>query len=376
MSKKQDTVWEAQPHTLAKVAILRSYLEKWFAILGRTFAAKDLWYIDGFAGPGEYQGGQDGSPKAAIEAATRALRGTGGQWKAEKIRCVFVEEDAARFTNLKTWLDRSQSDRRVQTRAMNSTFVEAFTKLKHEAENPFQESTPVFAFIDPFGATDVPFTRVRELLSRPKAELLMNLDSDGIDRIYRAGKHADHERLLTEIFDGTEWRSLDGITRTSERVQAILALYKTKLRAIPGVRYVFSFEMQSRNSSINYHLVFASQHSLGLEKMKESMKQLDQDGSYRFCDENVGQARLFRFDDLYTHARSMLQTFQGTVVEFSEVNDYALLQSPFVNAKGMLKDLESRGFIEVIADGPRRKGTYPDDRLKLRIRFREGVPNG
>lgn len=376
MSKKQDTIWDAPPHTLAKVAILRSYLEKWFTILGMTFAGKDLWYIDGFAGPGEYQGGHDGSPKAAMEAAARTLSVAGPRWKAGKIRCIFVEEDAARFANLKGWLDRSPGDRRVQSRAVNSTYVEALAELRREPATPFQSNTPLFAFIDPFGATDVPFAAVRELLSRPKAELLMNLDSDGIDRIYKAGKYADHARLLTEIFDGTEWRSLDGITRTSERVQAILRLYKNKLRALPGVRYVFSFEMQSSNHSINYHLVFASQHSLGLEKMKESMRQLDQDGSYRFCDENIGQARLFRFDDLYTHARSMLETFRGRVVEFSEVNDYALTQSPFVNAKGMLKELESRGLIDVIADGRRRKGTYPDDKLKLSIRFPEVIPNG
>lgn len=376
MSKKQDTVWDAQPHTLAKVAILRSYLEKWFGILGRTFAGKDLWYIDGFAGPGEYREGHDGSPKAAIEAAARALSAAGSHWKAGSIRCIFVEEDAARFANLQGWLDRSPRDDRVWSRAINSTFVEALAELKRDTANPLQGYAPVFAFIDPFGATDVPFTAVRELLSRPKAELLMNLDSDGIDRIYRAGKHADHERLLAEIFGGREWHALDGITRTNERVQAILTLYKTKLRALPGVRYVFSFEMQSSTRSINYHLVFASQHSLGLEKMKESMKQLDQDGSYRFCDESVGQERLFRFDDLHTHALSMFEALQGTVVEFSEVNDYALTESPFVNAKGMLKELEGKGLIDVIADGPRRKGTYPDDRLKLSIRFREAKRNG
>jgi three-Cys-motif partner protein len=161
MSKKQDTIWEAQPHTLAKVAILRSYLEKWFSVLGSTFAGKDLWYIDGFAGPGEYAGGHDGSPKAAIESATLALNAARASWKAGKIRCIFVEEDAARFAHLKGWLDRSQPHTRVLSRPINSTFVDALTKLKREPANPFQHSTPLFAFIDPFGAKDVPFTAIR-----------------------------------------------------------------------------------------------------------------------------------------------------------------------------------------------------------------------
>lgn len=70
MSKKQDTVWSARPHTLAKIAILSSYLEKWFSILGYSFSGKNLWYVDGFAGSGEYGEGQDGSPIAAMKAAS------------------------------------------------------------------------------------------------------------------------------------------------------------------------------------------------------------------------------------------------------------------------------------------------------------------
>jgi hypothetical protein len=133
--------------------------------------------------------------------------------------------------------------------------------------------------------------------------------------------------------------------------------------------------MQSTANSIDYHLVFASQHSRGLEKMKESMKQLDQDGSYRFCDENVGQGRLFKFDAPADHAMTMAKVFRGRTVSYIDVNDYALNESPFVNAKAMLKELELRGLIEVGASGPRRKNTYPDS-LTLEIRFHEEIPNG
>jgi hypothetical protein len=48
------TIWEATPHTIAKIAILKAYLVAWFQILGITMQGKDLTYIDGFAGPGKY----------------------------------------------------------------------------------------------------------------------------------------------------------------------------------------------------------------------------------------------------------------------------------------------------------------------------------
>src|SRR5882762_9188635 len=100
MSAKQSTVWEAEPHTIAKIAMLRSYLHLWFAILGARFPGKDLWYIDGFAGPGEYTNYPQGSPIAALAAAEAARAKVDSRWVARDIRCLFIEEDRARFEHL------------------------------------------------------------------------------------------------------------------------------------------------------------------------------------------------------------------------------------------------------------------------------------
>lgn len=55
MSVKLPTVWKAPQHTIAKIEMLGSYLSTWFSILGAWFSGQDIWYIDGFAGPGEYK---------------------------------------------------------------------------------------------------------------------------------------------------------------------------------------------------------------------------------------------------------------------------------------------------------------------------------
>lgn len=52
-------IWELKPHTKAKHDILRRYLQAWFAIMGQTYPR--IVYIDGFAGPGEYDRGEEGS---------------------------------------------------------------------------------------------------------------------------------------------------------------------------------------------------------------------------------------------------------------------------------------------------------------------------
>ena len=54
-------------HTAAKHDILRFHLKAWFPILGQAFPQSSLQYIDGFCGPGEYEGGEDGSPILALK---------------------------------------------------------------------------------------------------------------------------------------------------------------------------------------------------------------------------------------------------------------------------------------------------------------------
>ena len=62
-----ETVWNLEPHTAKKHKILRRYFEAWLPILATTQGR--LLYIDGFAGPGEYQNGAPGSPLVILNAA-------------------------------------------------------------------------------------------------------------------------------------------------------------------------------------------------------------------------------------------------------------------------------------------------------------------
>jgi three-Cys-motif partner protein len=57
-------------------------------------------YIDGFAGPGQYSLGEDGSPIVVLKAArdhTYPIR--------SELVCIFVEDDPQRCTHLKNLLD-------------------------------------------------------------------------------------------------------------------------------------------------------------------------------------------------------------------------------------------------------------------------------
>src|SRR4051795_4199773 len=89
------------PHTAAKHLLLKRYLDRWFPILGRFH--KSINYIDGFAGPGEYQGGEVGSPQMAIEAA-KAHVDQGTLDPEVQIHFSFVEADPDAAENLEARL--------------------------------------------------------------------------------------------------------------------------------------------------------------------------------------------------------------------------------------------------------------------------------
>lgn len=372
-AKIKSVLWDAPQHTLAKISILQAYLSRWFVIFGRSKSRQNLWYIDGFAGPGEYTNSPTGSPVAAITSASEALQNVGNQWMAGDIHCVFIEENVERFTHLKNKLAATDTPKQLHLHFFNSTFVDGLSALRKQEHNPFSPSSPLFAFVDPFGATGIPFSDIKDLLSRESSEVLINFDSDGIGRIFLAEDAANHEEILNEIFGDDSWKIELAKHRVShELYRGVLALYKQKLLALPKISYVFAFEMRSAKNTIDYHLVFASQHHLGLEKMKEAMKTIAKNGDYCFSDAHINQSVMFRFDDPPAYSPQLFEKFRGRVVTYAELNDYTLNETPFINPKSMLKDLERKGMIQVRSSDPNRhKGTFNEEYL-IDITFRQG----
>jgi hypothetical protein len=65
------TRWPLAPHTKIKHEILKRYLNAWLPILG-SWAGRVV-FIDGFAGPGRYSGGEPGSPVIALQTFSTIL---------------------------------------------------------------------------------------------------------------------------------------------------------------------------------------------------------------------------------------------------------------------------------------------------------------
>jgi three-Cys-motif partner protein len=125
MAAQRTTIWELEPHTRAKHEILRCYLQAWMPILAQG-GFKNILYIDGFAGPGRYAGGEDGSPmipvKSTLEHAAR-IKGN--------VLFLFVEEKLDRAGVLQECLDELAMPSNFHIKvAAGTRFAEAFEELK------------------------------------------------------------------------------------------------------------------------------------------------------------------------------------------------------------------------------------------------------
>src|SRR5437867_2197091 len=123
-------------------------------------------YIDGFAGPGQYVGGDDGSPIIALKAAI-------GQQEriVASIDYVFVEKEQDRADYLARLVRGMALPTRFRVQVFgDQTFEDVYTRVIRPSR---VGQTPVFAFLDPFGWTGIPFAIVGEIVSAQGAELLV-----------------------------------------------------------------------------------------------------------------------------------------------------------------------------------------------------------
>jgi three-Cys-motif partner protein len=368
-SKANLVTWAAEPHTLAKISLLSYYLNLYFQIIGRTWKG-EVFYIDGFAGPGEYSNSATGSPIAALESALEVRTQLGSLWKIRQITFVFIEDDPLRFKNLKSRLQPYENDRHIRVLLFQGKFNEVVTSLHQSMPQLLSGYAHKFWFVDPFGPTGIPFEQIRKILSAPRSELLINLDADGVRRIYHAKEHAKALQNLTALFGSDSWQDVLSFQDDAEASYGkVKELYRKSLRSIPGVDYVFPFEMRDTRNTLSYYLMFASKSETGLRKMKEAMRTIDRDGGYRFWGGDLKQEVLFRFDDPKQAAEEMYQKllqpkWRSRKWSMKQLNQYALNMSPFTDSKRMLKILEERNLIEVTSNNAnRRVGTFPDKQV-------------
>ena len=357
MSKPLGTVWNLEPHTAKKHEILRRYFDAWLPIMASR--NDRVVYIDGFAGPGKYSLGEDGSPIVVLKAA----RDHTYPMKAELV-CIFVENDLERCKHLKNVLDEMAPTlpSRIKYAAVHGRFDEHLTKTLNVIEAQKKNLAPAFVFIDPFGFSQTPFKTVAKVLGNSRCEVLVNFMYEEVNRFISLEEHAED---FDKLFGTTEWRSVRNLSAPSHRRKAIHDIYLRQLKTCAV--HVHSFEMLNKGNSTDYFLFFATNNLKGLEKMKEAMWKVDDTGSFQFSDHTDarGQKSLFSAHPNLAPLRdAILKKFKGQKVEIGSLRDWVIAETEFLPKHlkiPILAPMEDAGELSVVSPAPkRRKGTFSD----------------
>ncbi len=354
MPDKQPTIWRLEPHTAAKHDILRKYLGAWFPKLAWK---KRLLFIDGFAGPGEYDRGEPGSPLIALNAAI--------QHKADLSGCelvyIFIERDKDRFHHLDALLARQKIPPYVSSRVVQGTFAEHLTDILDALDEAGKQLAPAFVMVDPFGFAGLPLELIARVAAYQKTELLISFMCESI---VRWRDHPNLEDTFEGLFGCPDWRKVSKFSEPADRREFLLDLYLKQLRARGEMRYVRAFQMMDKGNRTEYFLIFATHHIEGLKAMKAAMWSVDPAGSFQFSDATVSdQLTLFSpqpdFDLL---KRLIVQQFAGREVTIGQLERFVVVDTAFREThfkRQILIPMEKNNELSVVKSPRKKPYAYP-----------------
>ena len=368
MTAPRITVWDLEPHTRAKHEILKRYLEAWTPILALG-GFPEIIYIDGFAGPGRYSKGEEGSPIIALRAALAHQ-----QRIKTRVRFLFVEKDKERAAVLQEIVSGTErpANFRVEV-AGGETFETAFGSLLRFYTDQGKRLPPTFAFIDPFGWTGAPFTVVRQLLSNPSCEVLVTFMHEEIHRFIGL---PDQAANFDALFGTRDWRGALSLA-DEERRRFLHNLYVNQLHHQAKARYVRSFEMRNDRDVTDYYLFYGTNNLLGLKKMKAAMWKLDESGEFTFSDATDPNQMVFfaKQPGIEALRKQLLERFTGQEATVGDIEEFVLAETAFRETHfklQILKPLESAnppGLVVTYAPAGRRAGTYADKSIGIKGGF-------
>ncbi len=332
MASPKETIWELEPHTAAKHLILRHYLEAWFPILSKYH--NRLVYYDGFAGPGRYKQGEEGSPIVALRVAMEHSAGLDSELVFR-----FVEEREDRAKHLEDEIGRLDPPNNFKWKVIPGEFKTALSETLDYLDNKRLAIAPTFAFIDPFGIKGLPFSLIKRLLSRKRCEVLITFMTTPMQRFIE--KLPNQVNVLIGNDNAAE--QIGRLATARERSLEARQLYQESLRRVAS--FVRFFRMSDETGRPIYDLFFATNNAQGHYKMKEAMWKADALGEYSFCDGvDPNQITLFTPDPGCDYAPVLWRSYKGKTVYSDDVLKHTRDKTPFLekHTRAALKLLEAK----------------------------------
>lgn len=274
MAKREGgQLWPIPKQTVGKHLVLRNYLRGWLPILGRYQSR--LLFIDGFAGPGEYAGGEPGSPVIAMECVEE-VRAAGRLANVEVV-CLFMESNERTAKHLRQVLDTRFSGSETVYGVLAGPFEDNVAEILDRLEGEGKKLAPAFVMVDPFGVKGVRMEFIQRILQHEKSECMISFMYEAINRHKGTTEFHDH---LDALFATDDWRRSLNIGDSQACKSFLQDMFRQQLKR-HGAGHVVPFELWDGNRHV-YTVFFTSGSATGCNLMKESMWSVDRHGGYRF----------------------------------------------------------------------------------------------
>lgn len=347
--------------TEMKHSILSLYLNPWIKKISQVDST--LLFVDGFAGPGKYPNGDNGSPLIAMDMADKLLDNISGvDHRVDDFEMVFIEDDSTNFEKLQHNVSQKKEevDPRIHPQCVPSKFqnwAQSFIS-DHQRTSP----PPSLIFIDPFGYGSIPF----DLISR-----LFQLRNNSLELLitFMAGKMAqwmedeNHQKAITETLGYQGWKEeVSTEYKKDERAQKFSQIYQRQLKYEAGARYTLPFEMvEESKRQICYYLIHVTNHIEGLKVMKHSMFNAGADDKFAYLgpdhsayeDEQLSFSEFGETDNfakrIEEFAEELHNRYEGESILFRDLLKETLDENVFktTHYRDAFKHLSERNNLEV-----------------------------
>ena len=348
---RKDTLWELKPHTAAKHSILKRHLEAFYPKLSSVHGRVVI--IDGFAGPGEYAGGEPGSPIIALDALEQHRHSMGDC----QFVFLFVEARRDRADHLKRLVERRALPPNVRVTVQCAAFEDKMTEVLDSLEDTL---APSFVMIDPFGVKGLPMDLVRRLSAHSRVDILISFMYESISRWMNTPEFREH---LDAMFGTDRWREAAALGPDAKRI-FLHDLYVEALRTT-GFDYVRSFELRDAGNRTEYYLMFGTHSLAGLKAIKYAMWRADEEGGAQFSDAtDQSQLTLLQANPDSSQLRRLIcsRFGGGSQASVEEIEEFVLVETAFREThfrRQVLAPLEKEDLLTVVRSLRKKSGSYP-----------------
>lgn len=310
MGQPAETLWNSEPRTLLKHQIYRQYLHCWMGKICQSFRSSVI--VDGFAGPGSYRDGPDGSPvviaKTFLEHSRRA--------RFNELRLICLEKRPDRHDLLAGRVAGLPRTPRLDIQVRPAAgLLECFPEIRAAAHGS-DSGIPVLWVLDPFDYSSAPFQLMRDCLAGPRDELLVTWFAD---EIYRFCGDPTKERAIDQHFGTPIWRQARRAVGESARKEELLRVYQESLESLRDV-HTGAFSIASKNETARYSLVFATHSDAGMRCFNDMKWRMDPYRGHHVSEKrNLYQVGLFDDMPILTPLRTWLESLAGQALSFDEL---------------------------------------------------------